>query len=265
MIGLALVTLVSIIGASAKQSFDADHRRQRARRLPRAGQGLRQPWLHARRSPTQLRDELPGAKVVRVPSRGCSSSTATSEQLLGVSTNVEDAIDIQLQTDRPTSTPSPTAVCCVNKDTANDNGWKVGDTIEMQFEKTGVQPETVQGIYAEDQSIGSTYLLSLELVRAELRRPGRFARGGPQGVGRRRRRRPARAIERAAEAVSHRRGAGPDRVQGFADRAVQHDPEPALRDAVARGRHRAHRHREHAWRCRSTNGRASSACCARSA
>ncbi len=47
MIGLALVTLVSIIGASAKQSFEPDHRRQRARRFPGAGQGLHQPRLHA--------------------------------------------------------------------------------------------------------------------------------------------------------------------------------------------------------------------------
>ena len=31
----------------------------------------------------------------------------------------------------------------------------------MQFEKTGVQPETIQGIGEEDRSIGSAYLLSL--------------------------------------------------------------------------------------------------------
>jgi putative ABC transport system permease protein len=34
--------------------------------------------------------------------------------------------------------------------------------------------------------------------------------------------------------------------EGLADRAVQHDPQPPLRDVVARGRHRAHRHRQHA-------------------
>jgi putative ABC transport system permease protein len=50
----------------------------------------------------------------------------------------------------------------VNKDTANNKGWKLGDTIQMQFEKTGVQPEKIQGIFDEDRSIGTAYLLSLQ-------------------------------------------------------------------------------------------------------
>ena len=50
----------------------------------------------------------------------------------------------------------------MNKDTAKDNGWKLGDTIQMQFEKTGVQSETIQGIYDEDRSLGACYLLSLD-------------------------------------------------------------------------------------------------------
>ena len=163
MIGLALVTLVSIIGASAKLSFERIIDDSVRADFLVQGKG----FINRGFTPAiaeSLEESLPGAQVVQFR-QGDFVVDGDQRQLFGVSTNVEDAIDIQLQPSADLDAFATGGVL-VNKDTANNKGWKVGDTIQLQFEKTGVQPEKIQGIFDEDRSIGSAYLLSLQTYEA---------------------------------------------------------------------------------------------------
>ena len=106
----------------------------------------------------------------------------------------------------------------------------------MQFEQTGVQQVTIQGIYDENRSIGiglpavarrrtrQNYADQVDSL-VDVRKASATSAGETRA-----------AIERVLKPYPRVEGRGPDRVQGLADRAVQHDPEPALRDAVPRGR-----------------------------
>ena len=158
MIGLALVTLVSIIGASAKQSFTQIIDDSVRADFLVQGKG----FINRGFTPViaeSLHEDLPGAKVVQFR-QGEFAVDGDQDQLFGVSTNVEDAIDIKLRPSANLDAFAESGVL-VSKDKANNKGWKLGDTIDMTFEKTGVQRERIQGIYDEDQSIGASYLVSL--------------------------------------------------------------------------------------------------------
>jgi putative ABC transport system permease protein len=163
MIGLALVTLVSIIGASAKQSFTQIIDDSLRADFLVQGKGFINRGF-TRAIAESLQQDLPGAKVVQFR-QGQFAVDGDQEQLFGVSTNVEDAIDIKL---RPSANLDAFAASgvLVSKDKANNKGWRLGDSIDMQFEKTGVQRERIQGIYDEDQSIGASYLVSLNSYEA---------------------------------------------------------------------------------------------------
>ncbi len=54
----------------------------------------------------------------------------------------------------------------------------------MQFEKTGVQREKIQGIYGEDRSIGASYLLSLKSYEENYVDQADALGRGPQSVRR---------------------------------------------------------------------------------
>jgi putative ABC transport system permease protein len=158
MIGLALVTLVAIIGASAKQSFTNI-----------IDDTVRADWLIQGKgffnrgfSPelaASLRQKLPGAQVVEFREGGAVIEGSTT-RLFGVSPNVNDAIDIKLRQSAALDAFASGGLL-VFKDIAKDHGWVVGDTVDITFEKTGVRTLTIQGIYNEDKAVGASYLLSL--------------------------------------------------------------------------------------------------------
>ena len=185
MIGLALVTLVSIIGASAKQSFEQIIDDSVRADFLVQGKGFINRGFTPR-SPTRC-GRSSRARRSCSSVRASSSSTVTSDQLLGVSPNVEDAIDIQLRPSADLDAFANGGVF-VNKDTANDKGWKVGDTIEMQFEKTGVQPERSRA--SSTRTVDRhDYLLSLQSYEANYvdQTDSLVAVRKPPGVSRRRR------------------------------------------------------------------------------
>ena len=158
MIGLALVTLVAIIGASAKQSFtDIIDNTVKADWLIQGKGFISRGFTPA--IVESLDSKLPGAKIVEFR-EGNALIGGDTTQLFGVGPNVNDAIDIKLRPRAHLDAFADGGVL-VFKDVAKDNGWKVGDTVDMQFEKTGTQPIEIQGIYNEDKAIGSSYLLSL--------------------------------------------------------------------------------------------------------
>jgi putative ABC transport system permease protein len=163
MIGLALVTLVSIIGASAKQSFTQIIDDSVRADFLVQGKG----FISRGFTPTiaeSLQQKLPGAKVVQFR-QGEFVVDGDQQMLFGVNPNIEDAIDIKLEASANLDAFAASGVL-VNKDTAKGKGWKRGDTIEMQFERTGVRREKIQGFYDENRSIGASYLLSLKTYEA---------------------------------------------------------------------------------------------------
>ncbi|MEX1007880.1 MAG: FtsX-like permease family protein [Acidimicrobiia bacterium] len=158
MIGLALVTLVAIIGASAKQSFsDIIDNSVRAEWLIQ-GKGFFSRGFSPEIAKS-LDQDLPGAQIVEFRN-GDFVVDGDQRQLFGVSPNVQDVIDIKLRSGANLDAFADGGVL-VSTDTATNKGWKVGDTVDIQFEKTGVQRERIQGLYAEDRAIGASYLISL--------------------------------------------------------------------------------------------------------
>jgi putative ABC transport system permease protein len=158
MIGLALVTLVAIIGASAKQSFtNIIDDTVRAEWLIQGKGFFNRGFTPA--IAQSLQQQLPDAKVVQFRS-GEFITGGEQRQLLGVSPDVQDAIDIKLRPGADLDAFADGGVL-VNTSTAKDNGWKIGDTVSMRFEKTGEQRETIQGLFGEDRAVGASYLVSL--------------------------------------------------------------------------------------------------------
>ncbi|MET0628704.1 MAG: FtsX-like permease family protein [Acidimicrobiia bacterium] len=159
MIGLALITLVAIIGASAKASFSSiidDSVRSDFIVTPKTffGGGFTPDVA------TQIRDELPDASVVEFRDGFFKLGTGKQEQLNGVPADVEDALRIDLQPGADLDAFADGGVL-VYKDSAKDLGVNVGDEITMEFERTGARQVTVQGIYDEKRTAGVNYLLSL--------------------------------------------------------------------------------------------------------
>ena len=159
MIGLALVTLVSIFGASAKASFTSAVDRTNRADFQLAGKTF------AGFSPeaaAAVRGALPGGTVVEFRP-GSWQYRGTGEQLVGVAANVQDVVDIGLRPGADLAGFAGGGVL-VYKDAAKDNHWSVGDVIPMRFSATGTKQVPVRGIYDDNQGLGvsmSSYLLSL--------------------------------------------------------------------------------------------------------
>jgi putative ABC transport system permease protein len=159
MIGLALITLVAIIGSSAKKSFSSiidDSVRADFVVTPTGffSEGFT-PDIAA-----QLRDELPDAAVVEFRNGFFQLADGDQERLAAAPANVEDAIRVDLAPGADLDAFADGGVL-LYEDAADDLKLKVGDEVTMVFERTGPQQVTVQGIYGENRSVGADYLLSL--------------------------------------------------------------------------------------------------------
>jgi putative ABC transport system permease protein len=159
MIGLALITLVAIIGASAKASFSSiidDSVRSDFIVTPKTffGGGFTPDVA------TAIRDELPDASVVEFRDGFFKLADGSQQQLNGVPADVEDALSIELQPGADLDAFADGGVL-LHKDEAEDLNATVGDDITMVFERTGEQQVTVQGIFDERRTAGVGFLLSL--------------------------------------------------------------------------------------------------------
>ena len=158
MIGLALVTLVAIIGASTKQSFSNIF-----------DTSIRADWLvqgkgfFSRGFPpeiaAQLRDQLPGAEIVEVR-QGAAIVDSDTTSIVAVSPNIESAVDIGIRRGADLDAFADGGVLVLD-DEAKDHHWKVGDEVDMTFDKTGAQKLTIQGIFSKDEIYGTSYFLAL--------------------------------------------------------------------------------------------------------
>ena len=242
MIGLALVTLVSIFGASAKASFTSAVDRTNRADFQLAGKiaGFSPEAAAAARS------ALPGGTVVEFRP-GSWQYRGTGNQLVGVPSNVQDVVDIGLRPGADLAGFAGGGVL-VYKDAAKDNHWSVGDVIPMRFSATGTKQVPVRGIYDDNQGLG----VSIELVpvvparlRVQLHHPDRHGGRRTEAV-QHQRRRDSSGPDPGTRPVPEHQYPGPDPGQGRPGPTVRHDPESHVRLVAASHPDRPRRDRQHA-------------------
>ena len=240
MIGVGLVGLITVFAASARTSVDAA-----IDRSMKADYVVTSPGFGQGSIPLEAQQQLAALPNVELASgirSGQAKIEGSVEQVIAADpTKIDSLFDLQptqgkiSELDRRTgsrcSTPPP-----------SDNGWKVGDTVPLEFAQTGKQEFTVESIY---QQTGFTnYVITPDAYEKNFR--DQFdsqvyvnTKGGVTPAN-------TAAIKKVMQAVPRSEGADPRRVQGVAGGADRPVPEPGLRAAVLRHRDRALRHRQHA-------------------
>ena len=156
MIGLALVAFVSIFAASLKASASAT--------LDRT---LRADYIVTNQQFQGFGPEV----ATRLAAEGSFSAVAeirdgvfgvngTAQDVSGVTAEtLGDVINLEVTSGRATNLAEGELL--VDDRTATDKGWHVGDTIPVEFSRTGEQELQLVGIFKENQLFGS-YLVSLD-------------------------------------------------------------------------------------------------------
>jgi putative ABC transport system permease protein len=156
MIGLALMTFVTIFGASAKASMGKaiDETVNADWILTPSGQGTVSPTL-ARRL------EATGDFAAVVEFRtGVWQDRGQVRNLIATDpSRVQQVVDLKISQGSAASLDQGGVL--VYKDAANANHWHVGDVIRMRFEKTGYRDEPILGIFDENRAINNNYVISL--------------------------------------------------------------------------------------------------------
>jgi putative ABC transport system permease protein len=156
MIGLALMTFVTIFGASAKASVSkaVDESVRADWILTPTGQGAVSPELARTLAATGKFSAVVGFRS------GVWQDRGTTRSLVATDTNdVQQVLDLKVG---PGSLQGLDAGgVLVYDDTAKANGWHVGDVLRMRFDKTGYREEPIRGIFGENRAFGSNYVISL--------------------------------------------------------------------------------------------------------
>jgi putative ABC transport system permease protein len=155
MIGLALVTFVSIFAASIKASttetldrtIAADYILMNDTFTPFS------PDLA-----TRLADQPELAAVVGVR-LGAFKLDGATKQLIGIDPAAYDRV-VKTEVLSGSIADLQSGGLAVKEDVAEANGWTVGERVALQFPRGGTQQVTVKAIY-KDNSVNGDYLLSL--------------------------------------------------------------------------------------------------------
>ena len=158
MIGISLVTLIAIFGASAKDSFASAIDDQTHADFILSPKNF-QPF--SPEAANAVRDRLPGATVIEYR-LGTVKIRDGSQAVLGASPGFQHMTEVGL---RPGARMEQFADggIIVYKDTAADNGLKVGDELHVEFPQ-GTETIPVQGIFTDKKALPGTnanYILSL--------------------------------------------------------------------------------------------------------
>ncbi len=156
MIGLALVSLIAIFGASAKDSFAAAIQDQTRADFVLSPQSF-QPF--SPEAADAVRRELPGSTVIQFRN-GSVKFGDEAVAVTGVPGDVERGIDVGLRPGARTKAFDQDGGVFIYKDVASSKDLKVGDAVPTVFPK-GTAPLTVQGIFTNQRIINNDYLVSL--------------------------------------------------------------------------------------------------------
>jgi putative ABC transport system permease protein len=160
MIGLALVSTVTVVASSMKASVaDVIADSSRADFILK-GASQASPGL-----PPQLADELRGVDGVGT----VSEMRFAPAQVDGATTfvaavdpaTVESAADLQVSSGSVAELGSDSVL--VSDKVAEANGWAVGDTVPITYAQTGHQSLTVVGTFGNTALLGSEYVTSLDV------------------------------------------------------------------------------------------------------
>ncbi|HYT81454.1 MAG TPA: FtsX-like permease family protein, partial [Actinomycetota bacterium] len=155
MIGLGLVAFVSIFAQSIKASSDKI-----------LGETLKADYIVSTSQFTgfsldvanRLRSD-PAFATVSEFRQGLFGYRGRAQQVQGVDpTNVDDVVQVDMKEGSLSALGDNDIL--VFEDAATSHGWKVGDTIDARFARTGGQKLRIVGIYADDRILGP-YVITL--------------------------------------------------------------------------------------------------------
>jgi putative ABC transport system permease protein len=163
MIGLALVTMFSVLGQSAKASVT---------------QSIRQQFLGnyvVKTTGSNFGDFSPTVepKVAAVPGVEAISPERTANALYRSSNVAVTGVDgatvgrlLRVEVKSGSLSSLSRGEIMVEQHTARSDGLKVGSPIRLRFARTGEQTLIVGGTYATSQLIGTNYLVSTQVFEA---------------------------------------------------------------------------------------------------
>ena len=156
MIGLGLVAMVAILGASLKASFDATIQKT-----------LKADYVLSTSSFSLFSPDV-ATEVANVPGVGAIAEFRQGGFHVEGKTDYVSGVTAATVADLTTLDVSSGSVdsiadgdILVSDQAATDHGWKVGDTVPAAFAKTGKADLTIGGTYSEDTLVGD-YVISLE-------------------------------------------------------------------------------------------------------
>lgn len=156
MIGLGLVSMVTILGASLKASFDAALTETLKADFTLTTTSFT-PFSPEVANLARARPEL--TAVAEFRQNGFRVEGATSF-LTGVDPGtIEQVATLDLVEGSVASLSEGSIL--VHRDVAADHGWSLGDVVHAEFPSTGKQGLAVGGIYAENRLVGN-YVVSIE-------------------------------------------------------------------------------------------------------
>jgi putative ABC transport system permease protein len=157
MIGLGLVSMVAILSASLKASFD-----QALTETLRADYMLStSTFTSFGAEAANLVRDLPEVEAITEFRQNGFRIDGTTAFVTGVQ---PDTLDVTASIDVTEGSLADLAqpdTIMVYEEVAKDNGWAVGDTVPAQFATVGDAPLTLVGIYGDNRLAGD-YLISLD-------------------------------------------------------------------------------------------------------
>jgi putative ABC transport system permease protein len=165
MIGVALVGFITIFAASARASLDdiidRSFRGDFVIDSGTFGAGGFDPGLADRLNELP---EVEAASGIRITEAEIDGQAAF---LLGVDAAIVDRIfDVGIAAGSLADMEA--GVIAVWEDKALDEGWVVGDTIQVHFPETGVQDLQIVALFTNRELVGGSYAVSLEVFDANL-------------------------------------------------------------------------------------------------
>ncbi|MGH2629045.1 MAG: ABC transporter permease [Actinomycetota bacterium] len=158
MIGLGLVSMVAILAASLKASFDAA-----------LTETLKADYTLSTSSFTSFSPDV-ADRVAALPEVGTVSAFrqngfrvdgATSFLTAVDPATVEEVATLDVSEGSVSSLAEGSDVVLVHRDVASEHGWAPGDDVPAEFASTGDVPLTIGGIYDENRLVGD-YVISLD-------------------------------------------------------------------------------------------------------
>jgi putative ABC transport system permease protein len=157
MIGLGLVSMVAILAASLKASFDAA-----------LSETLKADYTLSTSSFTPFSPDV-GERVAALPEVGVASPFRQHGFRVGDASSFLTAVDPATVEEVATMEVSAGSVSelagadtvLVHRDVAEEQGWALGDEVPARFASSGDVPLTIVGIFDENRLVGD-YVVSLE-------------------------------------------------------------------------------------------------------